>query len=205
MRRVNCSCSNFFFLSGCPGFGTKTAGELAGVESVTYESHVKAVLASRCLACHGEPTRNGAPSSSAMATYETAKALAGQILERTVTIKDMPPGVPLSDDEMGLIWMWVEAGAPEGTPLDNELDSGSPVAADAGMEPPQPAIATYDDDGEEILSQACTFCHGENVAGGAHRKALRFTPMRRQSVSRAHLHSVGCAKDDAATRHTTDR
>ena len=169
MRQMLIAALAGLFLSGCPGFGTKTAAELAGVDSVTYETHVKAVLATRCLACHGEPTRNGAPASSAMASYETAKALAGPILERTVILKDMPPGVPLNDEEMGIISAWVEQGAPQGTPTAEEADAGPEMISDAGIEPPLTPSVTYDDDIEELLAQACTFCHGENLSGGAPR------------------------------------
>ncbi|HVZ31276.1 MAG TPA: c-type cytochrome, partial [Polyangiaceae bacterium] len=83
---------------------------------------VQAILASRCLSCHGEPLANGAPMP--LVTLADVKAeepdepgtYMYQNVEKRIqsTTSPMPPkGLPaLTDDERATLVAWIDQGAP---------------------------------------------------------------------------------------------
>lgn len=170
-------------LSGCPGFGDKTLAELEGIGDtpVTYNADIRPILEARCVTCHSDPPRFGAPN--ALTTYATASAFAQRIFVRVVQEGTMPPGGGVPESEQALIEVWVQSGAPEGEAdapdLGPDLDAGpdpepdmqpgrdqGPVVdmdpnADAApdmMAPPP----TWNDDVAPVMDQNCAFpgCHG---------------------------------------------
>ncbi|MEE2786721.1 MAG: c-type cytochrome domain-containing protein [Myxococcota bacterium] len=98
---------------GCPGFGNRTLDESPSTV-VTYESHVKALLANKCLNCHGDPPTNGAPANTDLTTYDQAVSFADRLYDRTVVRQDMPPQIPLNEEEASIIISWIDAGTPRG-------------------------------------------------------------------------------------------
>ena len=120
-------------LTGCPGFGDKTLAELSDLQDeITYEAHIKPILAAKCTTCHSDPPVAGAPN--AFVTYETAKAAGDRIRVRAVIEKNMPLGAPLPDDEIALIDTWVQSGMPRGTPPSEDEGEDAPSEPDATPE-----------------------------------------------------------------------
>lgn len=89
---------------------------------------VAGVLITRCAACHGRPTSNGAPMS--MVTYEDLTAASKSDASKSVivlaiermrdTTRPMPP-TGASDGDIMVLTAWIAAGLPRGTcaaPLD---------------------------------------------------------------------------------------
>jgi mono/diheme cytochrome c family protein len=77
---------------------------------VTYAAHVKSIIDSRCLSCHGNPTANSAPMS--LTTYSEVKSavetrnLIGRVEDGT-----MPPtGADLTSAQVQTIKDWQSGG-----------------------------------------------------------------------------------------------
>lgn len=163
-------------LSGCPGFGDKTAAELAGItDEVTYHADIRPILETHCTSCHGAPPRFGAPNS--LVEYAQARGLANRIQVRAVQEGSMPPGGGLSDAEKGLIDAWISGGLAEGVAgveldmapepdMAPEVDMGPVVDmdpnADMGPDMAPPPPPTWDGDIVPIMEANCAFpgCHG---------------------------------------------
>src|SRR6266853_4562322 len=110
---------------------TATAAETSsgGANKVepTFTKDVAPLLQNRCQVCHRPDTF--APMS--LLTYEQVRPWAKSIKEKVVA-REMPPwyidknvgiqhfknDVSLSDEEIGTIVKWVDAGAPKGNPAD---------------------------------------------------------------------------------------
>ncbi|MEZ4239719.1 MAG: cytochrome c [Myxococcota bacterium] len=118
-----------YALVGCNGDGkdpTDTGAEPAGdtaqdattdvggsEDAVSYED-VAPILADHCVACHGDPTANGAPF--ALLAYDDVASRADRIVARAVDgdPRPMPPvELVLSAAEAQTLLDWVEAGTPE--------------------------------------------------------------------------------------------
>ena len=81
---------------------------------VTYDAHIKGILAASCLNCHGvEANRLG--SGIRLETYEEVKSNAQSILESvTRSINPMPKGgARLSECTIKKIDVWIKQGTPE--------------------------------------------------------------------------------------------
>lgn len=80
-------------------------------ETVTYASQAKAIINARCATanCH-----NGTYSPN-MTTYAGVKTAIdnGSFANRVFTVKDMPQGTPLSDEDMQTLKCWQEDGFPQ--------------------------------------------------------------------------------------------
>ncbi len=79
-------------------------------ETVTYNGHVKAIMTSNCLACHGNPPTNGAPKS--FTTYDLVKAgVEENILFRINSASDpMPPTGRMNSNNRAIIQKWKDQG-----------------------------------------------------------------------------------------------
>lgn len=115
------------FLAGAvlalsPGFAAGQA-----TESVTYTEHVAPIIQEKCQACH----RPGSVAPMALLSYDDARAWAPMIREQ-VSLRIMPPwpidtnvgiqkfknDLSLTDEQIGTIVAWVDAGTPMGDPAD---------------------------------------------------------------------------------------
>ena len=86
-------------------------------EGLTYNGNIKAIIDSNCLACHTDPTTNGAPFP--LVTYEQVlvRAQNGQLLRsisrQTGEAVAMPPSGRLPQNTINTIEQWINDGAPE--------------------------------------------------------------------------------------------
>lgn len=115
-----------------------TAAALADPESVTYDEHIKPLLAAKCVSCH-KPTL----TPPDLSTYAAAVA-AGGASDSEIQAGSMPQGGTMTAAEKQMFSFWVDAGFPEkavegggdGAPAGDdqgEVGSGDGVpAADAG-------------------------------------------------------------------------
>ena len=93
----------------------------------TFAKDVAPILQEKCEACH----RNGSMAPMSLVTYEETRPWAKSIKQRVVA-RSMPPwhldktvgiqqfqnDISLSDEQIGVISRWVDAGAPQGDPKD---------------------------------------------------------------------------------------
>lgn len=75
------------------------------------------IIRQKCLGCHLstllEGQRNGAPVGVDFDTFEGAKKEGDEIIERAVTLSNMPPSGSLSDAEKQALSNWKALGFPE--------------------------------------------------------------------------------------------
>ncbi len=92
-------------------------------DPVTFNAHIRPLLAAKCSLCHGESPVPGGDTFD-VRTYDDrggrlgAKAMATQFVERTRQAQNrMPPAdqPQLSEDDLVLLAAWVQQGSPEGT------------------------------------------------------------------------------------------
>ena len=111
--------------------GPNAAGERCGASTgragVTFTKDVAPIFQRSCQSCH----RPGTSAPMSLLTYDDARPWAASIRAK-VAAREMPPwhvvrnvGIAkfkddpsLSDDEIGTIVKWVDAGAPRGNPAD---------------------------------------------------------------------------------------
>lgn len=107
-------------LAGCPGFGTGSPPGTLGeaVEFPTYVDDVKAILDAKCIRCHGEERKSGAPTSFRLDIYETEGDVLGagdkadRIVARTEAGTMPLGGPPLEEAEVETLQAWLDQGAP---------------------------------------------------------------------------------------------
>lgn len=119
-------------LSGCnysrmkdasrPNLGPAGARSLGSLDFQTVQANV---LGPRCYGCHIPETGN--KGNSNLATYDNVRAQLSRVAFRSLESRDMPPGNPLSADEMALLTAWMDAGAPE-------IAIGAPDAGDRALD-----------------------------------------------------------------------
>ncbi len=137
MKRLISVCGLAALLVACgDNDGNPTPGgpDAGGVpEGITYWQHVKPILDAKCAGCHVE----GGIAPFTIDTYATALDH-HEIMKEAVTNRIMPPWLAadgcseylddrsLSDEQIELIAMWSEAGAPEGDAANEgpALDTG---------------------------------------------------------------------------------
>lgn len=80
--------------------------------NVTFSQSILPIMEAKCntAGCH-VPGGSG-PGDFTGYNGVKSKADNGSLVNRTITLKDMPPGAPLTICEMNKIRKWVEAGAP---------------------------------------------------------------------------------------------
>ena len=98
-------------ISNCSSGGDDDSTPAPAIlETVTYNGHVKAIMTSNCLACHGNPPTNGAPKS--FTTYNLVKAgVEGNIIFRINSSSDpMPPTGRMNSNNRAIIQKWKDQG-----------------------------------------------------------------------------------------------
>lgn len=93
--------SSLLVASAC----TELSESLGVPEQVGYQAHVRPMFEKRCSSCHNQYV----PAMNWM-DYETARKNRAKILRRVVS-RTMPPGQPLTKEEIELVKAWVKQGA----------------------------------------------------------------------------------------------
>ncbi len=149
----------------------------AGDAAVTYVRDIKPIFQRACTACHNEGS--AIPNWN---SYEVSFAKKDRLLDRVVIKRDMPLGMPMTDEERALVAEWLKLGAPQGgaesTPPPTQVAMPEPPSAspapEAPSEPapapaPQPPtssegeILTYAKVKTAVFDQYCALCHNENT------------------------------------------
>lgn len=137
--------------------------------AVTYNRDIKPIFERTCSACHNEGS--AIPNWN---NYDVSFAKKDRLLDRVVIKKDMPLGVPMSDEERALVGEWLKLGAPEGDtpkapPTQVAKPESSPTPAPTPPPAPEPAPAPSEGDivnyarvKTAVFDQYCTLCHNEN-------------------------------------------
>lgn len=104
----------FSILSGCYYDKEELLYPVTNVDCSTVNARftdVKSIIALRCATagCHNSGTAAG---GAVLETYDQIRSLAGRITQRVITDKTMPPGAPLSPDEIATIKCWINSGTP---------------------------------------------------------------------------------------------
>lgn len=79
--------------------------------AVTYEDDIKSIINGNCIACHGDPRQNGAPTT--YTTYTQVKNAVDNIINRVKGVGSiMPPSPrsPLTAAQIALIEQWKTDG-----------------------------------------------------------------------------------------------
>ncbi len=102
-------------------------------DAPTYEANVRSILDARCVGCH----QAGGIGPFALASYEDARAASMAALHAMETGR-MPPWMPdpecrhyvgerlLGENELATFRAWVEAGTPQGTPVNASGQRAAP-------------------------------------------------------------------------------
>ncbi|MBK8251199.1 MAG: hypothetical protein IPK82_00835 [Polyangiaceae bacterium] len=146
---------------GGSGGGGGTGGS-GGNSQSGVPCDVAAVMADKCLSCHGAKP-SGAPMS--LATYEDLTATSTvdstkTVIERAVirmadASKPMPPAGGATADDIAVLQAWIDAGTPKGDCTEVVDPFGVPVGCESGKEwNPQAEEGPPMNPGE-----ACINCH----------------------------------------------
>ncbi|NND68273.1 MAG: hypothetical protein HKN19_11855, partial [Halioglobus sp.] len=135
-----------FSLSACGGGGSgsgdasSSVNAASGGAQLTYQSHTRDLIDSRCVTCH----REGGQAPFSLASY-TEVAAKKSAIAYTLETGTMPkPGfAPLSDAERALLLDWLAEGAPRG--------EGGPA--------PAATPYTYYGHTKSIIDARCASCH----------------------------------------------
>ena len=157
-------------------------------------------VATYCTMCHGSPTTNGAPfplnSLAALRatspTYPTQTRAERSVVRMQSTSSPMPPApyaavpAPARSEFSG----WVSSGTPAGSCA--PPDAGTPPVqdggVDAGVDAGTPDSGVSGDlpcDVADVLTSACTSCHGSPPTGGAPMPLTSRAQLRAPSPSNA--------------------
>ncbi|MBM3777313.1 MAG: hypothetical protein FJW23_03605 [Acidimicrobiia bacterium] len=109
------------------GSGSSVSGQAGLQAEVTFTKDIAPILQQKCQSCH----RPNYIAPMALMTYEQVRPYARAIrqqtaqrtmppwyIDRTIGIQSFKSDMSLSDEQIGTIARWVEAGAPEGSPGD---------------------------------------------------------------------------------------
>lgn len=105
------------------------------------------ILGPRCYGCHTPETGN--KGNSNLASYNLVRAQLARVSYRTLETQDMPPGRPLSKDEMLALTEWLDAGAPE-------IVNAESASVDRSLEKGPTNFAKVRD---SIFAARCLSCH----------------------------------------------
>lgn len=137
---------------------------------VTFVRDIKPIFQRTCSACHNEGS--AIPNWN---NYEVSFVKKDRLLDRVVIKRDMPLGMPMTDEERGLVAEWLKLGAPEGK-LNNQapptpIVRPEPEPAASPSPSPEPApvpsttessILNYAKVKTAVFDQYCALCHNEN-------------------------------------------
>lgn len=103
-----------FIILGCTNVSESDLINEEPIGTITYNANIKSLIDGSCLACHSDPTRNGAPFS--LTTFAQVSfiadngALLGALNKQTGETGAMPPGGRLPQSTIDLIAQWIEDG-----------------------------------------------------------------------------------------------
>lgn len=122
------------------------------VETLSYGVVSQQVFTPHCASCHGS---SGGVN---LQSYEEVTRVLAGIKKTVFHDKTMPKGSSLTQDELSILWNWIEIGSPE-------------FAKDGSQEPlPEVLLPTYDSINKNIFQASCVSCH--NVSGTGKRILL---------------------------------
>ncbi len=130
--------------------------EKTGAEDIDFATVTRLVLQPKCLSCHSAAT--GSQGGVNLDNYDSVRARLSRIAYRTLEIKDMPPGRPLSDGLSQVLRTWIDAGAPE------SLIGPSSIQADPTLNQGTNNWAKVRD---KIFAKKCFDCHSGDASAGA--------------------------------------
>lgn len=141
----------------------KVPGSVA--PAVTFTKDIQPIFKRACIACHNEGS--AIPNWS---NYEISFAKKDRLLDRVVIKRDMPLGMPMSDEERALVAEWLKLGAPLGGSEDvakaEPIPESAPAPAPAPPTPvppvDEPQVVTYSQVKTAVFQQYCNLCHNEN-------------------------------------------
>lgn len=72
---------------------------------------VRAIISLKCASagCHNAGTAAG---GAVLETYDQVSKLSARIMQRVIIEKTMPPGAPLSAQELAILECWINSGTP---------------------------------------------------------------------------------------------
>jgi uncharacterized membrane protein len=113
---------------------------LADPDVISYGLVKRYVLDKKCMSCHTSGKHD-------LSSYELVKANIDDIENEVFIMSEMPPSIPLTPAEAGVLKSWIDQGAPE-----------------VGKKPfnvpkPKPLVATFKSINENILQTKCVACH----------------------------------------------
>lgn len=108
---------------------------------LSYGLVARRVLIPKCVSCHG--TSGGV----SLETYSDALRHLDGIKKTVFETRSMPKQGTLNDQEMSILWTWMEMGAPE------NAGNGEPDPQ------PPPLEGTYTSIAQNILQPKCVSCH----------------------------------------------
>ena len=107
--------------------------------TLSFDLVMNKVLGPRCVGCHG--TSGGV----SLENYPDVIQHLNKVKETVFETHLMPKRGTLSDEEMSILWSWIEIGAPQQAP--------------GGGTPTIPLGANYASIDQNILQRKCVICH----------------------------------------------
>lgn len=132
--------------------------------AVTFLRDIQPIFKKSCSACHNEGS--AVPNWN---NYAVSFAKKDRLFDRVVVKKDMPLGMPMSDDERALVATWIKTGAPEGIaeaprPPAQVVKPEPPVTpAEPAPTQPEDEVLRYAKVKTAVFDQYCSLCHNENT------------------------------------------
>ena len=177
------------------GDGGVDAGPIDAGVATDLPCGVARTLATYCTACHGSPPANGAPFSlnslatlrARSPTYPGQTQAQRSLVRMQSTTQPMPPSpyAPVPSANVNEFSGWVATGTPAGT-CTAPSDGGVPPVLDAGVDAGTPDAGVAGDfpcDVADVLTSACTSCHGTPPTGGAPTGLTTLAQLRAPSPS----------------------
>lgn len=193
---VACSAGTYSGESGGPpASGLGDAGPIATPTDLPCD--VANFLAADCLLCHGPVPKNGAPDRldslaalKAPSYSQPSKSNGALALERIQSATSPMPPAPYaraSSTQISAFASWIDGGMPAGS-CTPPGDAGTPPIADGGVDAGPSDGGVSGDlpcDVADVLTSACTSCHGNPPIGGAPMSLTSLDLLRAASPSNA--------------------
>jgi mono/diheme cytochrome c family protein len=143
------------FLTACNFMDQKTTPDTSlSTKTISYKKVMNDLFAQNCVSCHGANGKAGVD----LETCDNVIANIQKIRTQVLINKTMPPDGDLSDYEMQVLTVWLEAGAPDdaGGPPEIAPILPSPIPS---YPPETPVDANYDSIRDNIFAARCVSCH----------------------------------------------
>ena len=137
-----------------------------------YDTVKALVFQKNCIDCHG---RRGGVN---LETYANTRKVLEGIRETVLEDQTMPPRSPLADDQMQLVRLWLDAGAPEqdvsiNDPASTPVPTVTPVRTNPPMSTPTPepsatpfGVVHFAEVNTGIFVPKCLSCHNDTRSKG---------------------------------------